>query len=460
MKLGLYFLKIFPWKGDMKMALTGLQIFKHLPKTNCKECGFPTCLAFAMALASGKASLDACPYVSDEGKAALESAAAPPIKLIKVGTGDHVLELGDETELFRHDKRFFHPTGVAIVISDTGDVAAETAAFDDLEFDRVGLHYVTDVVAVKCDSGDGAKFKSAVETVAEKTKKVMILICEDPKLLEEALETVADRKPLLYAATAENYEKMVELAKAKGCPLAVRGKNLDETAELAKKIAALGCEELVLDSGARDTSKVMADLVQIRRSAIRKKFRPFGYPTIAFTSKEDPLEEVVQAGVYLTKYASIVVLKTSKKEHLLPLLSWRQNLYTDPQKPIAVEPKLYEVGAVDENSPVYCTTNFSLTYFIVEGEVENSRIPSYILSVDTAGISVLTAYADNKFSGEIIAAAMKKSGLDDKVNHRKIVLPGLVAVLQGTLEEESGWKVLVGPREAAGIPKFAKETFA
>lgn len=441
------------------MGLTGLEIYKHLPKTNCKDCGAPTCLAFAMSLASGKASLDACPHVTEEGKAALESASAPPIKLVKIGTGDYELELGDETELFRHDKRFFHPTGVAVLISDNEDVAAKAAAFEELEFDRVGLHYITDVVAVKCDSGDGAKYKSAVETVAGKTEKAMILICEDPALLEGAVEVVAARKPLLYAATADNYEKMVELAKAKNCPLAVRGKDLEETADLVEKITALDYKELVLDSGARDTSKVLADLTQIRRSAIRKRFRPFGYPTIAFTSKEDPLEEVIQAGVYLSKYASIVVLKASAKEHLLPLLSWRQNLYTDPQKPIAVEPALYEVGEADENSPVYCTTNFSLTYFIVEGEVENSRIPSYILSVDTGGISVLTAYADNKFSGEIIAKAMKEAGLDEKVNHKKIVIPGHVAVLQGTLEEESGWEVLVGPREAAGIPKFAKETF-
>lgn len=442
------------------MGLTGLEIFKHLPKTNCKECGAPTCLAFAMALASGKASLDACPYVTEEGRAALDSASAPPIKLVKVGAGDHVLELGDETELFRHDKRFFHPTGVAVLISDNEDVAARAAAFDELEFDRVGLHYVTDVVAVRCDSGDGAKFKAAAEAVAGKTAKAMILICEDPALLEGAVDAVAARKPLLYAATADNYEKMVELAKAKGCALAVRGKDLSETAELVDKIVALGYKELVLDSGARDTGRVLADLTQIRRQAL-KKFRSFGYPTIAFTAKEDPLEEVVQAGVYLSKYASVVVLKASKKEHLLPLLSWRQNLYTDPQKPIAVEPKLYEIGDVDADSPVYCTTNFSLTYFIVQGEVENTRIPSYILSVDTGGISVLTAYADNKFSGEIIAKAMKEAGLEEKVNHKKIVIPGHVAVLQGTLEEESGgWKVLVGPREAAGISKFAKETFA
>ena len=442
------------------MGLTGLEIYKHLPKTNCKECGSPTCLAFAMALAAGKASLDACPYVTDEAKGALDSASAPPIKMVKVGAGDHVVELGEETEIFRHDKRFFHPTGVAVLISDSEDFAAKAEAVDALNFHRVGLDHVTNMVAVKCDSGDAAKFKAAVEAVAGKTQKAMILMADDPAVMEAALAVVADRKPLVYAATAENFEKMTELAKGKGCPLAVRGKNLDETAELVEKIVALGHKELVLDSGARETSKVLADLTQFRRLAVRKKFRPFGYPVIAFTTKEEPREEVVQAGVYLSKYADIVVMKAGEKQQHLPLLAWRQNLYTDPQKPIAVEAKLYDIGTPNEDSPVYVTTNFSLTYFIVEGEVESSRIPSRILSVDTKGISVLTAYADNKFSAEIITEAIKKSGLEEKVKHRKIVIPGYVAVLKGTLEEESGWEVMVGPREASGITKYSKDNFA
>lgn len=442
------------------MGLTGLEIYKHLPKTNCKDCGSPTCLAFAMALASGKASLDACPHVTEEAKSALDSASAPPIKLVKVGVGDHVVELGEETEIFRHDKRFFHPTGVAVLISDSEDVAAKAEAFEALEFHRVGMNYITNLVAVKCDSGDAGKFKAAVETVAGKTKKAMILMAEDPAVMDAGLGAVADRKPLIYAATAANFEKMVALAKANSCPLTVKGEGLEATAELVEKIVALDYKELVLDSGARETSKVLADLTQFRRLAVRKKFRPFGYPAIAFTAKEDPREEVVQAGVYLSKYADIVVLKASGKQQLLPLLSWRQNLYTDPQKPIAVEAKLYDIGDAKEDSPVYVTTNFSLTYFIVEGEVESSRIPSRILSVDTGGISVLTAYADNKFSAETISAAIKSSGLEEKVKHRKLVLPGYVAVLKGALEEESGWEVIVGPREASGITKFSKENFA
>ena len=442
------------------MGLTGLEIYKHLPKTNCKDCGSPTCLAFAMALASGKASLDDCPHVTAEAREALDSASAPPIKLVKVGTGDHVVEMGEETEIFRHDKRFFHPTGVAVLISDTEDVAAKAEKFDALEFHRVGMDFVTDMVAVQCDSGDAAKFKEAVETVAGKTEKAMILIAEDPAAMEAALEAVADRKPLVCAATADNYEKMTELAKDKGCPLVVKGKDINELAELVGKVEGLGHKDLVLDSGARETSQVLADLTQFRRLAVRKKFRPFGYPAIAFTAKEDPREEVVQAGVYMSKYADAVVLKASEKQQLLPLLSWRLNLYTDPQKPIAVEAGLYEVGEAGEEAPVYITTNFSLTYFIVEGEVESSRIPSRILSVDTGGVSVLTAYADNKFSAETITEAIKGCGLEEKVKHRKLVLPGHVAVLKGALEEESGWEVVVGPREASGITKFAKDNFS
>ncbi len=442
------------------MGLTGLEIYKHLPKTNCKECGSPTCLAFAMALASGKTSLDKCPYVSDEAKAALESAAAPPVRLVTIGTGDNAVETGDETELFRHDKKFFHPTGIAVEIKDTDDVAAEAENLNDLKFERVGMELVTDMVAVVNASGDGAKFKEAAETVVSKTPKAMVLVCEDPDAMSQAVEAVADNKPLIYAANEDNYEKMTEIAKNNSCPLAVKAKDLHHLAELSQKVADLGHQDLVLDSGARGTSQVIADMTQIRRQAIKKKFRPFGYPTIAFTTKEDPDEEIVQAGAYVSKYASIVVLKAKEKHQLLPLLSWRLNLFTDPQKPIQVEPGLYAIGEVNENSPVYVTTNFSLTYFIVQGEVENSRIPSYILSIDTGGISVLTAYADNKFDGEIIAKEMKNQGLDSKVSHHNIIIPGAVAVIKGSLEDESGWNVMVGPREATAIPKFAKENFA
>ena len=442
------------------MALTGLQIFKQLPKTNCKDCGHPTCLAFAMALAAGKTSLDKCPHVSEEAKEALGAASAPPIKLVKIGVDQTVVELGDETELFRHDKRFYHPTAVAILVEDTEDIAARLADFNDLEFDRVGLHYVTDMVALQCTSGDAATFKAAAEQVAANTDKSFMLICEDAAVMEAAAEAVAARKPLLYAATNDNYEAMTALALKVECPLAVKGNGLADLAELVDKITKLGYKELVLDSGNRETSQVLADLTQMRRLAVKKRFRSFGYPTMAFTSKEDAHEEIVQASVYVAKYAGLVVLKAHKKEEILPLLTWRQNLYTDPQKPIQVEAKVNAIGDVTPDSPVYITTNFSLTYYIVEGEVENSKIPAYILPINTDGISVLTSWAAGKLTGEAIAKALEENEMEAKVNHKTLVLPGYVAVLSGSTEAASGWKVLVGPREAAGIPSFAREHFA
>ncbi len=443
------------------MALTGLDIYKQLPKKNCGECGVPTCLAFAMALAAGKAALSSCPYVSDAAKEMLDSASAPPIKKIAFGAG---VELGDETVMFRHEKTFYHPTTVMIRVSDNlsaEEIAARVAEVNDLEFDRVGLHYGVEGIAVTNDSGDAAKFAAAVSVAsgALAENKSMVLLTEDAAALKGALEPVAGRKPLVGSATAANFEGMVEVAKAAGVPLIVKAAGLDALAELADKVVAAGYKELVLDPVTTETSKALADLTQLRRLAIKKKFRSFGYPVLAYTSKENPLEEIVQANVYLAKYASMLVINAVKKEHVLPLLTFRVNLYTDPQKPIQVEPKLHAVGDVTPDSPVYVTTNFSLTYYTVEGEIEASKIPSYILAVDTDGTSVLTAYAAGKFEPEKVADLMEKFEVASKVNHKKVVIPGYVAVISGKLKEKSGWDVVVGPREASGIMSFAKANF-
>ncbi len=444
------------------MALTGLDIFKHLPKKNCKECGSPTCLAFAMSMAQGKASLELCPYVSDEAKETLGSAAAPPIKLIKVGVGDKAYELGDETVIHRHDKTFYHPTAVAVQISDTlsdADLAAKVAKINDLVIERVGQQISANMIAITNCSGKADAFKAAVEKVAAKTDLPLVLVSEDAAALEAALPAVADKKPLVHAATAANWEKVTELAKKFSVPLVVKGDGLDATAELAQKVGAQ-YKELVLDTGSRQTAKVLAELTNIRRLAIKKKFRPFGYPVLTFTTAEDPREEVLQAGVYVAKYASVVVLKADEKHHLLPLLTLRQNIFTDPQKPIAVEAKIYEIGAVTPESPMYVCTNFALTYFAVEGEVIASKLPGYIVAVDTDGTSVLTSWASGKFVPEPITEFLNKVNAESKVNHKTIVIPGYVAVISGKLKEVSGWNVMVGPQEAAGIPAYAKANFA
>lgn len=440
------------------MGLTGLEIYKLLPKTNCKECGQATCLAFAMQLAAGKASLDQCPHVSEAAREALESASAPPVALVKIGVGDKEHVLGHETVLFRHDKRFEHPTALAVLVSDTDpDVAGRVQAINRLEFDRVGQMHAVSLVAVRNDSGDPAKFAAAVKAAHENSRFALVLLAEDPAAMEKALEVAGAGKPLIYAATPANYEAMTALATKYEAPLAVKAKDLNELADLVPKVTALGWKQLILDSGAREPHRVLADQTQIRRLAIQKRFRPFGYPTITFAEHEDPVQLVANAAVYIAKYGGVVVLPTADPADILALITLRLNIYTDPQKPIAVEPKLYEIGTPGPDSPVYVTTNFSLTYFCVAGDVEASRVPAYILAVDTDGTSVLTSWAAGKFTPEKIAQAIQESGIADRVKHRKVVIPGGVAVLSGKLQELSGWEVLVGPRESAGIPSFVKQ---
>jgi len=444
------------------MALTGLAIFKLLPKKNCKECGVPTCLAFAMSLAGSKTSLDKCPYVSDEAKETLGGASAPPIKLVKFGKGDKERQMGDEVVLFRHDKAFYHPTCLAIEISDTltgADLDAKIAKINDLKFERVGQKTSVDAIAIKNTSGNADTYASVVKVVAAKSEYALILVSADVEAMTKALEVSGDTNPLIYAATEANYVGMLELAKKYACPLVVKGSGLDEVADLVEKISA-SYKELVLDIGTRDLSQALAEITQVRRLATKKKFRPFGYPVIAFTTSEDAQEEVVEASVYIAKYASVIVLKADEKSQILPLTALRMNLYTDPQKPSQVEPKINEIGAVTESSPVYVTTNFALTYYTVEGEIAASKIPSYIISCPTDGTSVLTAWAAGKFNGEKVAEFMKECGIEQKVNHKNIVIPGYVAVIKGALEEKSGWNVKVGPAEASGLPAFAKANFS
>jgi acetyl-CoA decarbonylase/synthase complex subunit gamma len=441
------------------MALKGLEIFKQLPKTNCKECGQATCLAFAMALATGKTSLDLCPHVSDAAKEVLDSASAPPVALIKIGAGEKQVVLGNETVLFRHDKRFENPCAIAISVCDTLseiEVFDRVSAINGLVFDRVGQSHSVNMVAVFNSSGEAARFALVVQTVAAATELPLALLSEDPIAIEKAVAAVADKKPLIGPANPANYEAMTSLAKKFEVPLLVRGSDLNELASLVEKVTAMGWKQLILDSGARTVNQVLADQTQIRRQAL-KRFRPFGYPTIAFASNQDSFQAVMDAGVYIAKYAGIVVVDSIDPADILSLVTLRLNIYTDPQKPIAVESKIYEVLTPDKDSPVYITTNFSLTYFCVAGDVEASRVPGYILPVDTDGVSVLTGWAAGKFTAEKITEMLNSCGIADRVSHRKLVLPGGVSVISGKLQELSGWEVLVGPRESAGIPAFVKQ---
>jgi len=444
------------------MALTGIEIFKLLPKTNCKECGDPTCLAFAMKLAAGKAELNACPYVSDEAKAKLSEASAPPIIPVTIGVGERALKVGGETVMFRHEKRFENPPGFAILISDGMDdaeVDRRLGKFKQLEYERIGLILRPDLIAVKNDSGDKAKFEALVGKVKQKTDGGIILMSDNPDIMAAGLAACADRKPLLYAATEGNLDKMAELAKTNACPLAVKADGLEKLAELTAKLTEAGVKQMVIDSGSRKLRQAFEDQVIIRGAALAKKFRPLGFPTIVIPGEmtDDPMKEAVIASVFVAKYGGIIILSDFYGESLFPLLVARLNIYTDPQRPLATTEGIYEIGNPDENSPVLITSNFSLTYFIVSGEIEASRVPSYLLVKDTEGLSVMTAWAAGKFVSDAIAPFVKKCGIADKVKHRKLIIPGYAAPESGGLEEELGdWEVQVGPREGSHIPAFLK----
>jgi acetyl-CoA decarbonylase/synthase complex subunit gamma len=444
------------------MALTGIEIFKLLPKTNCGDCGVPTCLAFAMNLAAGKAELSACPHVSEEAKEKLSAASAPPILPVTIGTGDSAFKLGGETVMFRHEKRFENPTGVALLISDTmadDEVNARLEKFKKMEYERVGLTLRPDLIAVKADSGDAAKFEATVSKVKAGSNANIILMSENADVLAAGLKACADRKPLLYAATKDNADAVAALAKENDCPLAAKAANVEELAGLTEKLSAAGVKNIVIDSGARTVRQALEDQIVIRSAALNKQFRPLGFPTIVLPCEmtDNPMKEALIASMFVAKYASIVVLSDFYGESLFPLLVERLNVYTDPQRPLATTEGVYEIGKPTESSPVLITTNFSLTYFLVSGYIETSKVPSWLLVKDTEGLSVMTAWAAGKFSADIIAPFVKKCGIMDKVKHQKLIIPGYAAVESGGLEEElSGWEILVGPREGAHIPGFIK----
>jgi acetyl-CoA decarbonylase/synthase complex subunit gamma len=444
------------------MALSGIQIFKLLPKTNCGKCGIPTCLAFAMNLAAGKAELSACPTVSEEAKAQLAEASAPPIRPVTIGTGATAFKVGGETVMFRHEKRFENPTAIAVLVTDVmsdGDVTARVDKFNKYTYERVGLKLRAQAVAIKNESGDAAKFEALVGKVAKATDGALILMSDKPEVLAAGLKVVAARKPLLYAATKTTAEAVGKLAKESGCPVAVKGANLDEVAALSDTLDKAGVKDIVIDSGARSVKQAFQDQIIIRGSALVKKFRPLGYPTIAFPCEmtKNPLKEALIASMFISKYAGIVVLSDLLGEALFPLVVERLNIFTDPQRPLATTPGIYEIGTPNDASPVLITTNFSLTYFIVSGEIEGSKIPSYLLVMDTEGLSVMTAWAAGKFVADLMAAFIKKSGIEGKVKHHKLIIPGYSASESGGLEEElPGWEIMVGPREGSHIPAYLK----
>lgn len=446
------------------MALTGIQILKMLPKKNCGECKIPTCLAFAMKVAAGQADIGECPYVDDAVKETIGEASAPPIRTIKIGTGDTTFTSGGETCLFRHEKRFENPTGIAVLVTtamDESSIASRIENFKKLQYERVGVLLKADLIAIKDAKNDSASFTALIKRVlADAPAASLILISDSADVLSAGLSECKDKKPLIYGATAANSKALATLAKDSACPLAVKGSNLDDAIAISEELIQAGLKDLVIDTGARTIRAALEDNVVARRAAIAKKYKPLGFPTIAFPCEmtDDPMMEAMITSVLIAKYAGIVVLSDLQGDLLFPLLLERLNIFTDPQRPMVVEENIYPLNGPGKDSPVIITCNFSLTYFIVSGEIEGSKVPSWLLIKDTEGLSVLTAWAAGKFGADLIAQFIKKSGIEEQINHRELLIPGYLASIKGELEEElPQWTITIGPREAGHIPAFLKE---
>jgi acetyl-CoA decarbonylase/synthase complex subunit gamma len=444
------------------MALTGIEIFKMLPKTNCKECGYPTCLAFAMALASGKAELEACPYVSDEVKEKLAEASAPPIRPIKLGPADAVKSIGGETVQFRHEKTFFNQTLIAGMLTTAmsdAEIDEKLKVFMDMQFERVGLNLRPEMMAVVDKDGDAGKFSGVVKKVMDNSDALVLLCSDKPEVLKAGAEAAKERRPILAYATADNADAMGALAKELDLPLVAKAEGYDALAELTSKLTGMGLKDLILDSGAREIKEVLKDNIVLRRAALVPKFKPFGFPVLNCVAEmtDDPMKQALYASVAIAKYSAIVVLSDLEPHAVFPLLLQRLNIYTDPQKPMIVTQGIYPINNPDENSPIAITTNFALTYFIVSGEIEGSKVPTWLMIMDTEGLSVMTAWAAGKFVGDAVGMFVKKSGITDQAKTRTLIIPGYAAAISGDLEEElPDWKILIGPREASHIPAFLK----
>lgn len=440
------------------MALSGLDIFKLLPKTNCGDCGVPTCMAFAMKLAQKKAELKECPHASEETKATLGAAAEPPIRLVKIG-GSKALEIGNETVMFRHEKTFYHQTGIAIELRTSEGkerLSQKTKEVEDYCVERVGEEMRIDLFLLSHDTEKREDFPIAIELVKKNSSKGLILDCADKEALKAGIALLKDDRPAVLLPN-DLTDEDIEMAKTNNASLILTADAFENLECRVQKAREAGVNDIILNLETWSMGDQLQNNTILRRSALKKNFKLFGYPLFSRLQGEDEFDLTARASVLLCKYGSIIVLPEFNKAMLYTLFTLRQNIYTDPQKPIQVEAKVYPIGEPTPESPVFVTTNFSLTYFIVSGEIDNSGISAHLVVTDVEGQSVLTAWAAGKFVGETIAKFIKETGLEVQVKTRKIVIPGFVSQISGDLEDHlPGWEVIVGPREASDIPAFVK----
>ncbi|WP_287713544.1 acetyl-CoA decarbonylase/synthase complex subunit gamma [Blautia sp.] len=448
------------------MGLSGIQIFKLTPKKNCKECGCPTCMAFSMKVAQGALEISKCPHMSEDALAQLSEATAPPMKTIKVGSGDNEFTLGGETVLFRHEKTFVSKTRYAVSLCtcmDDAAIDAKLAAIPKVDYERISERMFVEMIYVNYE--DGADKDRYVEIVkkAAALGRTLVLGCKDAETAKAALAVCKDGKPVLNGADASNYAEMSAVATEAGVVLGVTGADLNELYDTVAALEKAGNKNLILDVGTKSVKEAYGNAVQIRRAALKDQDRTFGYPTLvnlAVLAHGDRNMQQALASLFTMKYGSIVVMEQLDYAEALPLFGLRQNVYTDPQKPMKVEPGIYALNGADENSLCLTTVDFALTYFVVSGELERSGVPCNLIISDAGGLSVLTAWAAGKLSSTSVSKYIQEN-VEDKVKCRKLIIPGKVAVLKGDIEAKlPGWEVIVAPLEAVQLVKFLKDMTA
>jgi len=435
------------------MALSGLQIQKLLPGTNCKECGSSTCMAFAMKLAAKKAMLSECPYASDEAKQTLGAASEPPVKGVKIGA-EIISPLGEETVMYRHEKTFVNKPVIAVSLEEGADIEL-AQKIRDYRPVRVGEELFIGAIAITQKS---ESFADYCAKVYEKTKLPLIIRAKDLASLDKASAAVAGSHSVLCTVAADIADnEAVNIAKRDNQILAITAPDIDGIFGLTTKIKESGFNDIVIEFQTHSLCETFQTNSIARKAALKNSVKALGYASLRFINTGNAMDDTAAAVTEICKYGGIVVLPSFDPAQLITLLALRQNIYTDPQKPIQVEPKLYAIGEPDKNSPIFVTTNFSLTYFLVSGEIENAGISAWLVIPECEGFSVLTAWAAGKFSGVSIAKFIKEIDLEKQVDTREIVIPGYVAQISGELEENlPGFKVLVGSAEAADLEGFIK----
>jgi len=469
-------------KGGLK-ELSPITIYKSLPKTNCKECGVDNCMAFATKIVNREIELDSCkPLFKPENAksyAVLKELLKPAVKEIIVGVGDRAKKIGGKLVMYRHEFTYKNPTAIAIDVTDEmpeAEVVARVQHAENFSFEYIGNTLRLDMIAVRCTSGDADKFKACVKKVSESTKLPMILCTLNPVIAEAGLMAAPKARPLLYAANASNWKDMAELALMYSCPIVASAPNdLSALESIAKTLMAYGVTDIVLDPGTfanEGLADTINNFTMLRRAATKSGdelagLPLMGVPMVAWlnATEEEKItdyaptkwREAYLASMLIVRYADILVMHGDNGWMLLPTAVLRQNIYTDPRKPVAVAPGLKVFGTPDENSPVMFTTNFALTYYTVASDLDSNKINAYLIVVETEGSAIDSGVAGRKLTAERVADAIKASGIESKVKHRKILIPGKASRISGEIEELSGWKVLVGPRDSSEIPKYLIE---